>query len=57
MTNKKKAALGLKAKPAQVADLRFSNGHNDNLSHFKERTPKVNSITIKKNGDYNALPF
>ena len=58
MTNVKKAALGLKAKPSQVADVRFEKKDTvSTMGCFRFRTPKSKSITILKNEDYNKLPF
>lgn len=59
MTNVKKAALGLKAHPAPAANLTFLDKSRDKprVTTFKSRIPKVNSITIKKNDDYDELLF
>ena len=58
MTNVKKAALGLKAKPSQVADVCFEKKDTTSkMGCFKFRTPAHDSITILKNKDYDKLPF
>lgn len=57
MRTVKTADLGLTAKPYPVADLRFSKIPGNVISHSKERIPRVNTVTIKKNGDFHELPF
>lgn len=59
MTNIKKAALGLRIRPAQVADLKFLNSQNTDYSAQLKNSKilEMNNITIKKNSDYNTLPF
>jgi len=57
MKNVKKAALGLKAKPSCIGNISKRELDSKKTGSFPNREPKVDSITIKKNGDYNKLPF
>lgn len=57
MTNRENTTVVLKKKSTAYLDLRLTGKNRTSASHFKARKPKVDCITIKKNGDYNTLPF
>ena len=57
MKNIKKAALGLKARPSCVGNITKWEFESKKTGSFPNKTPKADSITIKKNDDYDKLPF